>query len=246
MRKASYIALVFILVVTAGGCKKSPTSLSGSDETESGGSSGGSGGGGGGGGSAGPALSSTTATIDGQPYSATEILAIDPDLAGQASGLNVPRLVNVVTGDRQRGWGLAFSAPAELGTHGISTIGVGATLQQATPGYEGAIPEGVPAWFALSPVGGSGTVTVATLTETTATGTLLLHAGSESRHRRNGYQDGEWQFQRDVYEYSPIVASLSRHRVDRHVSRQEVTTGRTIFRRSLAAPNFVPTPSMKR
>ena len=142
MRITSCLALIFMLAITAGGCK-SATSPSGMGGTGSGGSSGGSGGtnGGGGGGSTGPANSSISATIDGQPYTATEILAPSPEFAqGAAPGLNVPRLINVASGERTTGLGLAFSAPAAVGTHRTPTIGVQATLAQLEPYGPGQLP----------------------------------------------------------------------------------------------------------
>ena len=171
---SSCLAVVLLLFVTTSGCKNSPTSPggsgSGSGMTTGGGSSGG------GGGSTGPANSSISATIDRQPYAATEILAPSPEFTqGVAPGLNVPRLVNVASGERTTGLGLAFSAPAAVGTHRTPTIGVQATLAQLQPYGPGQLPTqimpNIPQWIVLPPLGGSGVVTVTTLTETTATGT---------------------------------------------------------------------------
>ena len=83
--------------------------------------------------------------------------------------------MNVTTGERTTGLGLAFIAPAEVGTHTTPTIGLQATLIQLDPYGPGALPEFVtdaPLWIALPPLGGSGSVTITTLTETTATGTF--------------------------------------------------------------------------
>ena len=186
MRLTVRLALVLVLAVSVAACpSEGPTSPSSNNGSGSGGSSGGGDGGsddggggddggdgGGGGGSTGPALSSTTATIDGETYQATEILAPSPDFIEGSTGL---RLLSVTTGERTTGLGLAFQAPAEVGTHTTPTIGVQATLMQLDPYGPGELPEFVadlPQWIAIPPLGGSGSVTIDTLTETTATGTF--------------------------------------------------------------------------
>ena len=157
MRLTSCLAVVFMLAVTASGCSgDSPTSPDGSagSGTTNGGGGGGDAGGGGGGGSTGPPLSSTTGTIDGQPYTATEILGPSPDFIEDSTGL---RLLSVTTGERTTGLGLAFNAPAEVGTHTTPTIGLQATLIQLDPYGPGELPEfvtDVPLWIALPPLGG--------------------------------------------------------------------------------------------
>ena len=168
MRITSCLALVFMLVVTASGCASdSPTAP---DENNG---SGGGGGGGGGGGS-GPALSSTTATIDGEPYQATEIFSPHPDFFADQIDIDIPRLLNVSTGNRETGWLIGFAAPFQIGTHRVSAVGVEGGLKQHPPYETGQLPEPIPvlpAWFAVGPLG-SGSVTVATLTDTMATGTF--------------------------------------------------------------------------
>ena len=173
MRIARCLAFLLVLVVAVGCSSDSPTGPSGSNGSGSGGDSGG-GSSGGGGGDTGPPLSSTTATIDGQPYTATEILAPSPDFIEDTTD-GAPRLLNVATGENSTGLGLAFSAPAEVGTHRTPTIGVQASLTQLQPYGPGELPQPVsdaPQWIALPPLGGSGSVTITTLTETTATGTF--------------------------------------------------------------------------
>ena len=179
MRITSCLAVVFMLAVTASGCSgDSPTSPDGSagSGTTNGGGGGGDAGGGGGGGSTGPPLSSTTATIDGQPYTATEILVPSPDVIAQSTGGLAPPTLVVSSGERSTGWGVTFAAPAEVGTHRIPTPFVSATLTKLPPYGAGEIPEildveDIEQWNAVGPFG-SGSVTVTTLTETTATGTF--------------------------------------------------------------------------
>ena len=186
MRLTVRLALVLVLAVSVAACSSdSPSGPSSNNGSGSGGSSdggdggsddGGGGGGSddgdGGGGSTGPPLSSTTATIDGEAYTATEILAPSPDFIEDSTGL---RFLSFSTGERTTGLGLAFQAPAEVGTHETPTIGVQASLHELDPYGPGELPEFVedgPVWIALPPLGGSGSVTIDTLTETTATGTF--------------------------------------------------------------------------
>ena len=185
MRITNCLALVFMLVITASGCESdSPTAPdpgddngSGSEMTGGGGGGGGGGGDDGGGGGTGPQLSSTTATIDGQPYAATEILAPSPDFIAESSGGLAPPTLVVSTGERSTGWAVAVGAPAEVGTHTIPTPFVSATLTKLPPYGAGELPEeildvkDIEQWNAVGPFG-SGSVTVTTLTETTATGTF--------------------------------------------------------------------------
>ena len=174
MRITSCLALVFMLVVTASGCASdSPTAP---DENNGSGGGGGGGGGDGDGDGDGPALSSTTATIDGEPYQATEIFSPHPDFFADQIDVDIPRLLTVSTGNRETGWLISFAAPFQIGTHRVSAsaVGVEGGLKQHPPYETGQLPEPtpvLPAWFAVGPLG-NGSVTIATLTDTMATGTF--------------------------------------------------------------------------
>ena len=129
-----------------------------------------------GGGGGGPALSSTNGSIDGEPYQATEIFSPHPDFFADQIDIDIPRLLTVSTGNRETGWLISFAAPFQIGTHRVSAsaVGVEGGLTQHPPYETGQLPEPAlvfPAWFAVGPLG-SGSVTIATLTDTMATGTF--------------------------------------------------------------------------
>ena len=122
MQITRYLALVVVLVVAGCGGDSSPAGPSSSSGSGAGGASGGGGGG--------TSPSQLSATIDGQPYNATEILAPFPRNAPAGS------LFSIAGIDRTRGLYFVVGAPARVGTHRVPPDTVDAALHEIPPGFQ--------------------------------------------------------------------------------------------------------------